>query len=85
MVETKYKSASGPEEIINKRMRNSGGEEADRTIKSGEGVRRVFHNIHFGVAQADRLMDAQDARDRAELIKRDAQLRAMEKLAEGKS
>ena len=37
-----------------------------------------------GVAQADRLMDAQDARDRAELIKRDAQLRAMEKLAEGK-
>ena len=38
-----------------------------------------------GVAQADRLMDAQDARDRAELIKRDAQLRAMEKLAEGKS
>ena len=30
-------------------------------------------------------MDAQDARDRAELIKRDAQLRAMEKLAEGKS
>jgi hypothetical protein len=46
MVETKYKSASGPEEIINKRMRNSGGEEADKTIKSGEGVRRVFHNIH---------------------------------------
>jgi hypothetical protein len=38
-----------------------------------------------GVAQAERLMDAQDARDRAELIKRDAQLRAMEKLAEGKS
>jgi hypothetical protein len=29
-------------------------------------------------------MDAQDARDRAELIKRDAQLRAMEKLAEQK-
>jgi len=47
MVETKYKSASGPDEIINKRMRNSGGEEADRTIKSGEGVRRVFHNIHL--------------------------------------
>ena len=38
-----------------------------------------------GVAQADRLMDAQDARDRAELIKRDAQLRATEKLAERKS
>ena len=38
-----------------------------------------------GVAQADRLMDAQDARDRAELSKRDAQLRAMEKMAEGKA
>jgi hypothetical protein len=47
MVEIKYKSASGPEEIINKRMQNSGGEEADKIIKSGEGVRRVFHNIHL--------------------------------------
>ena len=47
MVETKYKSASGPDEIIAKRMRNSGGEEADHTIKTGEGVRRVFHNIHL--------------------------------------
>ena len=38
-----------------------------------------------GVQQSDKLVDAQDAGDRAELIKRDAQLRAMEKLAEGKS
>jgi hypothetical protein len=45
--EVKYKSASGPEEIINKRMRNSGGEGADKVIKSGEGVRRVYHNIHL--------------------------------------
>jgi hypothetical protein len=30
-------------------------------------------------------MDAQDARDRAELVERDARLRAMEKIAEGKS
>lgn len=52
MVETKYKSASGPEEIINRRMRNSGGEEADKTIKSGEGVRRVYHNIHLSGHQA---------------------------------
>ena len=37
-----------------------------------------------GVQQSDKLVDAQDAGDRAELIKRDAQLRAMEKLAEGK-
>jgi len=38
-----------------------------------------------GVAQADRLMDAQDACDRAELIEREAKLRAMEKLAEAKA
>jgi hypothetical protein len=30
-------------------------------------------------------MDAQDARDRAELIEREAKLRAMEKLAEAKA
>jgi hypothetical protein len=35
-----------------------------------------------GVAQADRLMDAQDQRDRAELIEREARFRAMEKLSE---
>jgi hypothetical protein len=52
MVETKYKSASGPDEIIAKRMRNSGGEEADRTIKTGDGVRRVYHNIHLSGHQA---------------------------------
>jgi hypothetical protein len=37
-----------------------------------------------GVAQADRLMDAQDQRDRAELVEREARLQAMEKLAERK-
>jgi hypothetical protein len=35
-----------------------------------------------GVAQADRLMDAQDARDRAELIEREAKLQAMQTMAE---
>jgi hypothetical protein len=35
-----------------------------------------------GVAQADRLMDAQDAKDRAALIEREAQFKAMEKIAE---
>ena len=35
-----------------------------------------------GVNYADRLMDAQDARDRAELIERDAKLKAMQKMAE---
>jgi hypothetical protein len=37
-----------------------------------------------GVAQADRLMDAQDQKDRAELVEREAKLKAMEKLAGGK-
>jgi hypothetical protein len=37
-----------------------------------------------GVAQADRLMDEADRRDRAELIAREARFRAMQKLAEGK-
>ena len=37
-----------------------------------------------GVNWADRLMDAQDARDRAELVEREAKFKAMQKLAEGK-
>ena len=37
-----------------------------------------------GVNWADRLMDHQDAKDRAELIEREAKLKAMAKLAEGK-
>jgi len=41
------KQSRSAEETIVRRMRNSGGEEADKTIKSGEGVRRVFHNIHL--------------------------------------
>jgi hypothetical protein len=35
-----------------------------------------------GVAQADRLMDAQDQRDRAELVEREARFKAMETMAE---
>ena len=33
-------------------MQNSGGVEADKTIKSGDGVRRVYHNIHLSGHQA---------------------------------
>jgi hypothetical protein len=33
-------------------MRNSGGEEADKTIKSGDGVRRLYHNIYLHGHQA---------------------------------
>jgi hypothetical protein len=35
-----------------------------------------------GVTQADRLMDAQDARDRAELVEREAKLQAAQKVTE---
>jgi hypothetical protein len=35
-----------------------------------------------GVGPADRLMDAQDQRDRVELIEREARFRAMEEMAE---
>jgi hypothetical protein len=34
------------QERINKRYRNSGGEEADFTTKVGEGPNRLFHNQH---------------------------------------
>jgi hypothetical protein len=51
-MEVKYKSASGPDEIIAKRMHNSGGEEADQTLKSGTGVRRLYHNVHLSGHQA---------------------------------
>jgi hypothetical protein len=50
MVEIKQSRSA--EETIARRMRNSGGEEADKTIKSGEGVRRVYHNIHLSGHQA---------------------------------
>jgi hypothetical protein len=41
------KQSRSAEETIARRMHNSGGVEADKTLKSGEGVRRVFHNIHL--------------------------------------
>ena len=46
------KQSRSADEIIARRMRNSGGEEADKTIKSGDGVRRVYHNIHLHGHQA---------------------------------
>jgi hypothetical protein len=46
------KQSRSAEETIARRMHNSGGVEADKTIKSGEGVRRVYHNIHLSGHQA---------------------------------
>ena len=46
------KQSRSAQETIERRQRNSGGVEADKTIKSGDGVRRVFHNIHLHGHQA---------------------------------
>jgi hypothetical protein len=48
MVEIKTHSQhpSSMAERIEKRLRNSGGEEADTTVKTGSGPQRVFHNLH---------------------------------------
>ena len=46
------KQLRSAQETLERRMRNSGGEEADKTIKSGDGVRRVYHNIHLHGHQA---------------------------------
>jgi hypothetical protein len=51
-MEVKYKSASGPEAIVNKRMRDSGDSStADRTMASGSGPRRLFHHVHLSGGQ----------------------------------
>jgi hypothetical protein len=34
------------EDRINKRLQNSGGEEADTTVKTGDGPQRTFSNLH---------------------------------------
>jgi hypothetical protein len=53
MVEIKYKTASGPEAIANKRMRDSGDTStASHTIASGSGPRRLFHHVHPSGGQA---------------------------------
>jgi hypothetical protein len=45
-VKTRADHPSSMAERIAKRLRNSGGEEADITTKTGDGPQRVFHNIH---------------------------------------
>jgi len=45
------KQSRSAEETIARRMQNSGGVEADKTIKTGDGVRRTFHNVHLSGGQ----------------------------------
>jgi len=50
MAEIKYNTShhagATPQARIDNRLRNSGGEEADVTTKTGNSLQRVFHNIH---------------------------------------
>jgi hypothetical protein len=48
MVEYSSKSC---EQTIRDRLKNSGGEGATHTVKTGEGPQRVFHNVHEKGAQ----------------------------------
>jgi hypothetical protein len=45
-VKTCSEHPASMQERINKRLRNSGGEEADSITKTGTGAQRVFHNLH---------------------------------------
>jgi hypothetical protein len=45
-VKTRSDHPASMAERISRRLRNSGGEEADTTVKTGDGPTRVFHNIH---------------------------------------
>jgi hypothetical protein len=44
--DTRHHAGATPEARIANRLRNSGGEEADVTTKTGDSARRTFHNIH---------------------------------------
>jgi hypothetical protein len=44
--DTTHHAGATPEARIRNRLRNSGGEEADVTTKTGDSARRTFHNIH---------------------------------------
>jgi hypothetical protein len=72
---------TGPTGMIPRSQQPAGGGPAASGSGTGWG-----HSTPLGpppgVAQADRLMDAQDARDRAELVDREAKLQAMEKMTE---
>jgi hypothetical protein len=45
-IKTNPRYPSSMAERIKNRHRNSGGEEADTIVKTGDGERRTFHNIH---------------------------------------
>ena len=47
------KQSHSAQQIIERRQRNSGGDETcDTTVKTGTGERRTFHNVHLSGGQA---------------------------------
>jgi hypothetical protein len=50
MVEVKQSRSAS--ETIARRQRNSGGLEADQTIKTSDSDRRTFHNVYLSGHQA---------------------------------
>jgi hypothetical protein len=71
-----------PTGMIPRSQQTAGGGGAANVPGSGTGwAHETPLGPPPGVAQADRLMDAQDVKDRAELIEREAKLQATEKLA----
>ena len=46
------KQSHSAQQIIERRQRNSGGDETcDTTVKTGTGERRTFHNVHLSGGQ----------------------------------
>ena len=79
------RAPTGPTGAIPNSQQSSGGGGSANVPGSGTGwAHETPLGPPPGVAQADRLMDAQDAKDRTELIEREAKLQAMQKLAEQK-
>ena len=75
------RAPTGPAGMI-PRAQSTGGSGPANVAGSGTGWSATTPlSPPPGVAQADRLMDAQDQRDRAALIEREARFTAMEKLA----
>jgi hypothetical protein len=72
-------SAAGTSGMITKVSSNAGLPGSNTGWRTAPAI-----GLPPGVAIADRLMDAQDARDRAELVERHARMQAMQKLAEPK-
>jgi len=55
-----HPAGATPEARINNRLRNSGCDYADVTVKNGDGARRTFHNIFHSAGH----VPVRDVRDK---------------------